>query len=149
MHPKTKAPYIASFTQTAIAALLIIPFAMLGKDPVLTLFFWGSRHRRRRRRDSSTSSSPSPRSSSSATTPRLDSRAWNTKIAPVLSAVVMAAALILIMFNFDVLIGSTGGLPTILALTVPTAFVVGLIMFSATESRIGATALADLDSELT
>ncbi|WP_158220501.1 APC family permease [Kineosporia sp. A_224] len=148
VHPKTKAPYIASFTQTAIAALLVLPFAILGKDPVLTLFFWGSgiavvgvvtlyilvavaafvffRNN-----------------------PTLDGRAWNTKIAPVLAAVAMSAALVLIIANFDVLIGSTGGLPTILALTVPTAFIVGLILFAATESRIGATALADLDSELT
>lgn len=148
VHPKTKSPYIASFTQTAVAAVLILPFAVLGKDPVLTLFFWGSgiavvgvvtlyilvavaafvffRNN-----------------------PGLDGRAWNTKVAPVLSAVILTAALILILVNFDVLIGSTGGLPLILALTVPTAFIVGLIMFAATESRIGATAMADLDSELT
>lgn len=148
VHPRTKSPYLASFTQSAIAAALILPFAILGKDPVLTLFFWGSGI-----------------AVVGVVTlyilvavaafvffranPALDGRAWNTKVAPVLAAAVMTAALVLILANFDVLIGSTGRLPIILALTVPTAFVIGLVLFAATESRIGATALADLDSELT
>jgi amino acid transporter len=148
VHPSTKSPYVASFTQSAVAALLIAPFAILGKDPVLTLFFWFSgvavvgvvslyilvaisvfvyfrQH------------------------PDAETSTWSTKIAPVLSAVLMIGALLLILSNFDTLVGATGGLPTILALTVPTAFIVGLIAYSVREDQLGPTALADLDHELT
>lgn len=148
VQPRTKSPHIASFTQSAIAAALILPFAILAKDPVSTLFFWGS---------------------GVAVVgvvvlyllvavaafvffranPGLDGRPWNTRIAPVLAAIAMAVALILIIQNFSVLVGSTGALPTILALTIPVAFLAGLVLFAATRSRIGADAMADLDSELT
>ncbi len=148
VHPRTKSPYVASLTQTALAAVLVLPFAVLGKDPVLTLFFWGS--------GAAVVGVVSLYILVAVsafvffrTNPGLDGRTWNTQVAPLLAAALMAAALVLILVNFDVLVGSAGGLPTSLALTVPTAFVVGLVAFSATESRIGATALADLDSELT
>jgi hypothetical protein len=148
VHPSTKSPHVASFTQTAIAVLLIVPFAVLGKDPVLTLFFWFSgvavvgvvslyvlvaisafvyfrAH------------------------PGVESSRWSTTIAPVLSAVLMSGALVLILLNFDTLVGGTGVLPTVLALTVPIAFIVGLIAYSARESQLLPSALADLDHELT
>jgi amino acid transporter len=147
VHPSTKSPHVASFTQTAIAVLLIVPFAVLGKDPVLTLFFWFSgiavvgvvslyvlvaisafvyfrAH------------------------PGVESSRWSTTMAPVLSAVLMSGALVLILLNFDTLVGGTGVLPTVLALTVPIAFIVGLIAYSARESQLLPSALADLDHEL-
>ncbi|MCU1518129.1 MAG: amino acid permease, partial [Pseudarthrobacter sp.] len=34
------APYAAAYVQTAMAAVLTLPFAVLGTDPVLTLFSW-------------------------------------------------------------------------------------------------------------
>lgn len=148
VQPRTRSPYVASFTQTAVAAAIVVPFAVLDKDPVLTLFLWGSgiavvgvvslyilaavaalvffrTHR------------------------GADSRTWNTLVAPAAAAAVMAAALALIVANFDVLVGSTGALPAVLALSVPAAFAVGLVLFAVRESRIGASAMADLDHELT
>lgn len=148
VHSRTKSPINASLVQTATAALLIAPFALLGKDPVLTMFFWFSgvavvgvvglyilvavsafvyfrAH------------------------PDSESGAWSTRIAPVLSAVLMIAALLSILFNFDILVASTGALPMILALTVPAAFVVGLIAYRARQSKLAPTALADLDADLT
>ena len=35
-------PWVAGTVQTVIAVLLVVPFAVLGKDPVLTLFSWFS-----------------------------------------------------------------------------------------------------------
>ena len=35
-------PWVAGTVQTVIAVLLVVPFAILGKDPVLTLFSWFS-----------------------------------------------------------------------------------------------------------
>jgi hypothetical protein len=66
----------------------------------------------------------------------------------VLSAVLMSGALVLILLNFDTLVGGTGVLPTVLALTVPITFIVGLIAYSARESQLLPSALADLDHEL-
>ena len=39
---KHRAPATAAWIQTAVAALLVAPFALLGLDPVLTLFSWFS-----------------------------------------------------------------------------------------------------------
>lgn len=147
VQPRTRSPHIASFTQTAIAAVIVVLFAALRQDPVLTLFFWGSgvavvgiltlyaltaisafvffRNNR-----------------------ALDSRPWNTVVAPILGALLIAAALVLIIVNFEVLVGAGGALPIILILTVPTAFVVGLVLYGAARDRISATAMADLDREL-
>lgn len=116
VHPRTKSPIYASFTQTATAVLLVVPFAILGKDPVLTLFFWFSgvavvgvvglyilvaiaafvyfrAH------------------------PDAGGSLWSTRIAPVLAVLLMAGALLLILVNFPTLVGGSGALPIILALT--------------------------------
>ena len=96
-------PWVAGTVQTVIAVLLVVPFALLGKDPVLTLFSWFSGvavlgimllyfltsvsvvvfFRR-----------------SGA-----DTRPWNTLIAPVLGALGIAGAIWLIIDNFTTLIG--------------------------------------------
>ena len=96
-------PAVAGWVQTAIAVVLVVPFALAGKDPVLALFSWGSGvavlgimllylltslsvvvfFRRE----------------------RLDTRPWNTLIAPALGALGMAGAIWLIMENFTTLIG--------------------------------------------
>lgn len=148
IQPATKSPYVASFAQTAIAAVIILPFAILGKDPVATLFLWGS--------GIAVVGIVALYLLAAVAAfvffrgnPESDSRRWNTRIAPILAAVLMASALVLILANFDVLIGSTGWLPAILALTVPAAFVVGLVLFATRRTRIGAGAMADLDHELT
>ena len=96
-------PWVAGTVQTVIAVLLVVPFAVLGKDPVLTLFSWFSGvavlgimllyfltsvsvivYFRR----------------SGA-----DTRLWNTLIAPVLGALGIAGAIWLIIANFTTLIG--------------------------------------------
>jgi amino acid transporter len=103
--------------QTAIAAVLVLPFALAGKDPVLTLFSWGSGvavlgimllyfltsvsvvvfFRRE----------------------RYDNRVWNTLVAPVLGALGIAGAIWVILANFTTLIGGDRITATWLALTVP------------------------------
>ncbi|WP_207890452.1 APC family permease [Rubrobacter taiwanensis] len=40
VNPRTEAPYAASLTQTALALAIVAVFAVLGLDPVLTLFTW-------------------------------------------------------------------------------------------------------------
>ncbi|TLS46644.1 APC family permease [Streptomyces montanus] len=122
---KRHSPWVAGGVQTAIAALLVVPFALLGKDPVLTLFSWFSGvavlgimllyfltsvsvivYFRRT---------------------RLDTRPWNTLIAPALGALGIAGAIWLILANFTTLIGGDSGTATWLALSVPVVLLLGAV----------------------
>ena len=40
VHPRTGAPYVASFTQTVLALAVVAIFALADADPVLKLFTW-------------------------------------------------------------------------------------------------------------
>ncbi|WP_425246478.1 APC family permease [Streptomyces sp. NEAU-NA10] len=118
-------PGAAGAVQTAIAVLLVVPFALAGKDPVLTLFSWGSgvavlgimllylltsisvvaffrRH-------------------------RLDARPWNTLFAPALGAVGIAGAIWLIVENFTTLIGGDLTTAVWLELAVPAVLALGVV----------------------
>lgn len=126
-------PWVAGTVQTMIAAALVIPFALLGKDPVLTLFSWFSGvavlgmmllyfltsvsvvvfFRRS----------------------RADTRPWNTLIAPVLGALGIAGAIWLIIENFTTLIGGDRTTAVWLQLTVPAVLIVGLVVARLTRQR--------------
>ncbi|PJN26198.1 APC family permease [Kitasatospora sp. CB02891] len=119
------APAAAGRVQTVIAALLIAPFAIAGQDPVLTLFSWFSGlavlammllylltsvsvvvfFRRK----------------------QVDTRLWNTVIAPVLGALGIAGAIWLILANFTTLIGGQLGTALWLVLSVPVVLAAGVV----------------------
>lgn len=131
-------PWAAGGVQTVISLALVMPFALLGKDPVLSLFSWFSGvavlavmllyfltsvsvvvfFRRE----------------------RLDTRAWNTLIAPVLGALGIAGAIWLILANFTTLIGGDQDTAMWLELTVPAVLVLGVIAARLTRGR----AMADV-----
>ncbi|MFI2609376.1 APC family permease [Kitasatospora sp. NPDC018619] len=118
------APAAAGRVQSAVAVLLVAPFAVAGTDPVLTLFSWFSGlavlammllylltsvsvvvfFRRR----------------------RLDTRVWNTVVAPVLGAFGIAGAVWLILANFTTLIGGEAGTAWWLVLSVPAVMALGV-----------------------
>lgn len=126
-------PWVAGGVQTVLALAFVMPFALLGKDPVLTLFSWFSGvavlaimllyfltsvsvvvfFRRS----------------------RLDTRPWNTLIAPVLGALGIAGAIWLILANFTTLIGGDSTTATWLELTVPAVLVLGLVAARVTRTR--------------
>ncbi|MFF5184223.1 APC family permease [Streptomyces sp. NPDC000345] len=126
-------PWAAGVVQTVIAAALVLPFAVLGKDPVLTLFSWFSGvavlgimllyfltsvsvvvfFRRT----------------------GADTRPWNTLVAPVLGALGIAGAIWLIMANFTTLIGGDRVTAVWLQLTVPAVLVLGLVTARLTRHR--------------
>jgi len=126
-------PGVAGCVQTAIAVLLVMPFALAGKDPVLTLFSWGSGvavlgimalylltslsvvvfFRRE----------------------RLDTRPWNTLIAPALGALGIAGAIWLIVENFTTLIGGEQSTAVWLELTVPVVLALGVGAHRLTRTR--------------
>ncbi|WP_046730418.1 APC family permease [Streptomyces humi] len=116
-------PWAAGIVQTVIAVLLVMPFALAGKDPVLTLFSWFSGvgvlacmllyfltsvsvivfFRRE----------------------RLDTRPWNTLVAPALGALGIAAVIWLVLTNFTTLIGGDATTATWLVLAVPVVLLLG------------------------
>ncbi|QFR96891.1 APC family permease [Streptomyces tsukubensis] len=123
------APWTAGVAQTAIAVLLVVPFALAGRDPVVTLFSWFSgvavlaimllyfltsvsvvvyfrRHRPDRRR-------------------------WNTTVAPSLGALGIAGAIWLVLANLTTLIGGDRTTATWLALTIPVVWLLGAAAFLA------------------
>ncbi|MFM9608213.1 APC family permease [Streptomyces niveiscabiei] len=120
-----RSPWAAGCVQTSAAVLLVVPFAVAGKDPVLTLFSWFSGlavlammllylltsvsvvvYFRRR---------------------RVDRRVWHTVVAPVLGAVGLAGAVWLILANFTTLIGGDGGTALWLELSVPVVLGAGVV----------------------
>lgn len=148
VHSRTRAPYVASLTQTVSILAIMVPFMLVGADPVTTLFFWGS--------GVAVVGIVLLYGLSSVAVfwyfrahPERDGRAWHTRIAPLLSALAMAGALVLVLANFDTLVGRTAGEAAMLALTVPAMFVVGYGAFSVVQSRLTGSAAADLEAELT
>lgn len=116
---KRHAPGAAGLVQTLIAVALMLPFVLLDKDPVLTMFSWFSGvaalaitflyfltsvavivYFRRTRQDG---------------------RLWNTLLAPLLGALGIAGAIWLVVTNFPTLISGDTATATWLALTVPAA----------------------------
>ncbi|CAM5553403.1 amino acid permease [Streptomyces spiroverticillatus] len=116
-----QSPWAAGVVQTLMAAALALPFVVLGKDPVLTMFSWFSGvaalaitflyfltsvavivfFRRTRQ----------------------DTRLWNTLIAPLLGSLGIAGTLFLVVDNFPTLIGGDASTATWLAVSVPAALV--------------------------
>jgi amino acid transporter len=117
-----QAPSRAAWVQSVVAVLLVAPFAILGMDPVLTLFSWFS-------------------GLAVAALVVLyvlcsvavvvysvrngEGALWQTRVAPILAAVLLAGILVLILGNFTTLIGGDVVTATGLVLVVPVAFLLG------------------------
>ncbi|WP_443041438.1 APC family permease [Streptomyces sp. B21-083] len=126
-------PWVAGIVQTAISIVLVIPFAVLGKDPVLTLFSWfsGVAVLGIMLLYFLTSASVVVYFRRS----RADTRPWNTLIAPVLGALGIAGAIWLIIENFTTLIGGDKVTAVWLQLSVPAVLVIGVVAGRLTRSR--------------
>lgn len=121
-----RAPAVAAWIQTATAVVLVAPFAVLGADPVLSLFSWFSGlavaallvlyilcsiavvgfFRRE----------------------RAEGQPWQTLIAPALAALLLAWILFLVVSNFTSLIGGSAETATALLVVVPAVFIVGVVV---------------------
>ena len=121
---KHDSPHAAAWVQSAMAAALILPFAVLGLDPVLTLFSWFSGlavaallalyllcsvavvvyFRREPEKGAP----------------------WQTLIAPILASLLISGVLWVVVSNFTSLIGGDATTATILLAVVPVAFLVGI-----------------------
>jgi amino acid transporter len=111
VHPRTGAPFVASASQSALAMIVVIVFAIAGADPVLKLFTWLTNlgalgvlllmavtsfavvgYFRRR--------------------PEAGLSSWASTIAPMLAGVALLVILVLGVLNFNVLITSATDAPT-------------------------------------
>ncbi|MFC5663808.1 APC family permease [Kitasatospora misakiensis] len=118
---RRQSPWVAGGVQTAIAVLLVVPFALAGKDPVLALFSWFSGVAVLGIMLMYFLTSVSVIVFFRRT--RLDTRPWNTLIAPALGALGIATAVWVILANFTTLIGGSFGTAAALAATVPVVLV--------------------------
>jgi amino acid transporter len=126
VHARTGAPYVASVSQTVGAIAIIVVFALIGADPIATVFNWGGGiavvalvvayllvsvsvivYFRR--------------------VPQPDANVWNSLIAPSLAALALLGALGVIVANFGTLVGGAGTLVTVLLLTVAAVFAAGVV----------------------
>ncbi|MFF8432336.1 APC family permease [Streptomyces sp. NPDC016566] len=132
-----QSPWFAGLVQTCLSALLVFPFALIGKDPVLSLFAWFSGLAVLAIMVLYFLTSMSVivyfRREQSA-----DVRAWNTLIAPALGAIGIAGAIWLIIANFTTLIGGDAKTATWLALTVPGCLILGMLMLRSSPRPGGA-----------
>jgi amino acid transporter len=125
-HPRHGSPYLGSLAQTAATVALIALFALAGADPVLTVFPWMSGlatvsilvlmvltavaitmfFRRR----------------------PVDTRLWNTRIAPVLGLLGLIFLTGLVLANFTTLISGSAMIATVLLSVVVLAFATGIVV---------------------
>ncbi|GAB7006758.1 APC family permease [Nocardioides sp. AN3] len=132
VHAKHGSPHAGSLLQTASAAVLVGVFAIAGADPVLQLFTWMAgvaivailalmaltsfaivAYFRRT---------------------RVDTRLWQTVIAPVLGGLGLIAITGLVIANFTTLIGGSRTIAAIFLAAVVAVFVVG-VLFGGRPSR--------------
>ncbi|HWU33234.1 MAG TPA: hypothetical protein VN108_10185, partial [Marmoricola sp.] len=120
-----QAPSAAAYVQTAIAVVLVAPFAILGLDPVLTLFSWFS--------GLAVAALVALYILCSAAViayfirNRINGRIWQHYTAPAIAGLALIGVLWLVVANFTVLIGGELVLAVTLLLVVPVVFIVGAL----------------------
>jgi amino acid transporter len=111
VHPRTGAPFIASMTQTVLALVVVIVFALAGADPVLKLFTWltnlGALGVLLLMAVTSFSVVAYFRRE-----PRAEVSQWQSTVAPGIAGVALLVVLVLGVLNFNVLITSATDAPT-------------------------------------
>jgi len=124
-HPTTHSPWAGSFTQTALAVVVVGGFALAGADPYLQLFLW--------------TSGPSILGLvvlwalcalavvGFFRRGRQDATFWQRLVAPVLAFVGLGVASALIVANFDLLTGAGSTTNALLIGSVPVVFAIGVI----------------------
>jgi amino acid transporter len=110
-HPKHQSPYMACIAQTVIAVVVVAIFALAGRDPFGELFVWA------------TGLGAAGIILLQATTGvavvvffrrhDVDSRVWNTLIAPVLGGIGLVSILYFALSNFSTLTGVTTTIPIV------------------------------------
>lgn len=128
-----RAPAVAAWIQTALAVLIVMPFAVAGLDPVLSLFSWFS--------GLAVAALLVLYILCSAAVVRYFSqnpesgKVLQTRIAPVAGAILLIWVLSLVVGNFTALIGGSAGTATALLASVPVVFAAGVLVEVVIERR--------------
>lgn len=128
-----RAPAVAAWIQTALAVLIVMPFAVAGLDPVLSLFSWFS--------GLAVAALLVLYILCSAAVVRYFSqnpesgKVLQTRIAPVAGAILLIWVLSLVVGNFTALIGGSAGTATALLVSVPVVFAAGVVVEVVIERR--------------
>ncbi|MFC4464596.1 APC family permease [Streptomyces xiangluensis] len=120
------APYTASLVQTMVMIAMVVPFALAGADPVLTLLTWGGGVGVLALTLLYLLTSASVVVFFRRT--GLDRRPWNTLVAPLASIVLLMGAGGLALDNFTTLISASGATALALELAVVAVFAGGVVL---------------------
>jgi amino acid transporter len=127
------APYVASAVQSCSTTLIVGLFAIFGADPFLNLFAWlvglGTLGVLVLQAAASVAVIAFFRRT------RVDTRPWQTLVAPLLGFAGLVAAIYLVLHNFDVLTGATSGVVPLLPWLVVLAALAGLATWAAMRER--------------
>lgn len=123
-HPKHRSPHVAGILQSVLGALVVVGFAVAGLDPYSALFAWmvglGTLGVIVLQAWTSLAVLAYFRAH-----PHGVGR-WRALVAPVLGGAGLIAAVVLILWNWPVLVGTSSGLPGYLWLVVPLVVAVGV-----------------------
>ncbi|WP_052074079.1 APC family permease [Rhodococcoides fascians] len=123
-HVKHSSPYIASIVQTVSALVLVVASAVAGLDPVSEVFAWFAGV-------SSVGIVALMTITSVAVLvyfrrSRVDTRLWNTVVAPLLGLVGLAALLFMTVVNLPLLVGGSSTLAALIGVLLVGVFVGGI-----------------------
>jgi amino acid transporter len=136
-HSLHGSPHVASLTQTTVAVVFTVVFAIAKMDPVTQVFAWMA--------GTATLGVLALMTLTCAAVlvffrrSRVDTRIWHTVLAPALGLVGLLICLILTVSNFSALIGGSGALALTIGAVLMLAFVFGVAW-----SRLCTTPLAAL-----
>ncbi|MCV2393824.1 APC family permease [Actinotalea sp. M2MS4P-6] len=127
VHTKHASPHVSSIAQTAVAALLIVTFAVIGLDPVMQGFTWAS--------GLATIAIVVLMALTSVAVvmyfrrfPNEERNVWKSTIAPILATIGLIGVCATIVAYFPMLVGGDGwGLSIIILSLVPIALAIGVV----------------------
>jgi len=126
VHPRHRSPYVAGLAQTALGAVVVIGFAVAGADPYAQLLLWVN----------------TPGMIGLMTLQLLAAIAvplffrrfahregrLRTVVAPVVAAVLLATAIVLVTYHVELFSGASAGVNLVLVSLVPAVFLIGLVL---------------------
>jgi amino acid transporter len=125
-HPRFASPHVASYVQTASAALSLLVFVMLKADPYTVIFSWASAFGTIGIIGLQLLVSLSVVVYFRRT--RLDGRIWNTMIAPVLGGSGLLYAMVVLIANLPALSGSDSRALLVLPWAMLAVFLAGMLV---------------------
>ncbi|MGW4753028.1 APC family permease [Streptomyces chartreusis] len=126
VHPRHGSPYVAGIAQTVLGAVVVLAFAAAGADPYGQLLLWVN--------TPGMLGLMALQLLAALAVPvyfrRISHRegVLRTVVAPVVAAVLLSTAIVLVITHLDLFTGASAGVNTLLAAIVPAVFLAGLAL---------------------